>query len=829
MKRTRPLPATAALLAVLVASGCAASAATTPPPAAAPRAAAQDTAARQAPPAGGGAQQARSGPRPYAQVITARAQTRRGLFTTHMVDDRLYFEIPRAHLDKELLFIMRQVESSQQAGGFVGGGGTRIMIWSREGNHVLLRTRDYSVRADTTTAISRAVAGMTRGPVIGRFAIEAFSADSAPVVEVTSLFLTANPDVGGLSNVVRERSWIERVVPGDRTVDVQALQTGMIRAPTAPPTAPATSVTARFRWSMYRLPDAPMMPRLSDSRVGVISLTTIDYSRPEHRAESRRYIHRHRLEKRNPQAAISDPVEPIVYWIDAATPEWLRPWIKSGIEAWQPAFREAGFSNAIIGRFAPTPEEDPDWSNHTLGRSIVHWRPSTVANATGGQVVDPRSGEIIKGEVNMYHNVMSLLRDWYFIQVSPLDARARALQFPDSLMGKLVEYVVAHEIGHAIGFPHNMKASYTYHPDSLRSAAFLRRMSGHVSTLMDYSRFNYVAQPEDNIPVELLVPQIGPYDKYSVMWSYKPIPGARTPDDEWPTLDSWSRWQDTMPWLRWTTNDAPNDPGALTEAVGDMDAVYSTTLALRNLRRVMQSLVPVAERPGQNYDELRTLYGNAVSQWQRYMGHVAALIGGADTQERYGTGPRFEPVSRSRQQTAMRFLADQAFTTPTYFVEPELLRRIEPAGVLDRLRTAQGGVIRSLISRARLDRMVEYEALAGSASRAYTVADLMGDLRAAVWGELNRPSVAVDVYRRNLQRAYLEAADAELNPPRPPNAPATQPPPRVVSDTRPTLRGELQELDALAQRALARTTDPMTRMHLRDVRAEIQRILNPRP
>ena len=195
----------------------------------------------------------------------------------------------------------------------------------------------------------------------------------------------------------------------------------------------------------------------------------------------------------------------------------------------------------------PTPEQDPDWSNHTLGRSIIHWRPSTVANATGGQVVDPRSGEIIKGEVNMYHNVMNLLRNWYFIQVSPLDARGRSLQFPDALMGKLVEYVVTHEVGHSIGFPHNMKASHMYHPDSLRSVSFLQRMGGHVSTLMDYSRFNYVAQPEDNIPVELLIPQVGPYDKYSVMWAYKPIPGARTPDEEWTTLDGWSRWQDTMP------------------------------------------------------------------------------------------------------------------------------------------------------------------------------------------------------------------------------------------------------------------------------------------
>jgi hypothetical protein len=818
----RSLLSLAALGLLLGTAGCAARAATPPATTARP-AAAQDSAARPA----GAAAQAR-GPRPYAQVITSRAQTRTGLFKTHMVEDRLYFEIPRAELGKEMFLAARTVETSQQTGGFFGGGVNRVLTWNRDGNFIVIRSPDYSVRADSTEAISLATAGMTRGPVLARLAIETFGPDSAAVVEVTSLFLTTNPDFGGLSAVTRDRSWIDRVVPAERTVDVEATQTGMIRAPGAPQTAPAISTTARFRWSMYKLPEQPMMPRLSDSRVGINSFQRVDYGRPEHRAETRRYIRRFRLEKQNPSAAISDPVEPIVYWIDAATPDWLKPWIKSGIEAWNPAFREAGFSNAIIGRYAPSPEQDPDWSNYSLGKSIVYWRPSTVANATGGQTVDPRSGEIIKGEVNMYHNVMNLLRNWYFIQVSPLDPRGRALTLPDSLMGKLVEYVVAHEIGHSIGFPHNMKASHMYHPDSLRSEAFLRRMGGHVSTMMDYSRFNYVAQPEDNIPVDLLIPQVGPYDKYAVMWSYKPIPGARTPDEEWPTLDSWSRWQDTIPWLRWTTSDAPNDPGNVTEAVGDMDPVYSSTLALRNLRRVMESLIPVAEVPGQDYSQLRELYTNAVQQWQRYLGHVAAVIGGADTQERYGTGPRFEPVSRERQVAAMRFLRENAFTTPEMFVEPGILRRIEAEGVLTRLRTAQGNVIRSLVNSSRLERLVEYEALAGSSARAYTVADMLNELRAGVWTELSRPTVTVDVYRRNLQRAYLDAVDSQLNPPRPANLPPTAPTPRPVSDTRPTLRGELLEIDGMAQRALSRAGDAMTRMHLRDVRAEIDRILNPR-
>ncbi len=835
MKKNRRIPLSVPVLVTgLLLAGCASSSATpaaTPSPrvAAAPG---QAPGGGQRPP---GAQAPRTGPKPYAEVITAKAVTRRGMFTTHIQDEKLFFEIPRRELMKEMLLITRPVETTQQT-GFFGGGGSTVVLWERDGDHIILRERTYTVTADSGSTIRLAVAGMAKGPVVGRFAVESWGPDSAAVIEVTALYTTTNTDMSSLQNVQRDRSWIEKVVPSERNVEVEATQTGSVRAPGAPPTAPSQTVTARLHWSMMRLPEQAMMPRLHDKRVGFNSFTTLDYSRGEHRAVERRYIRRFRLEKKTPGAALSDPVEPIVYWIDAATPEWLKPWIKKGVDAWQVAFREAGFTNAIEGRYAPSPEEDPDWSNYALGTSIIYWRPSTIPNATGGQVVDPRTGEILKGEVNMYHNVMNLLRNWYFIQVSPLDPRGRTLSLPDSLMGRLVEYVVTHEVGHSIGFPHNMKASYAYHPDSLRSAAFLRRMGGHVPTLMDYSRFNYVAQPEDNIPVDLLVPQVGPYDKYAVQWGYGVIPGARTPDEEWPVLDRLSRIQDTVPWLRWTTADSPNDPGNLTEAVGDQNAVYSSTLALRNLRRVMASLIPVAERPGEDYTQLEELYTNAVQQWGRYMGHVAAVIGGADTQEKYGTGPRFTPVSRARQQAAMRFLTENAFATPAYFVEPAILGRIEAAGVLDRLRQAQGTVVQNLISKDRLDRLVEYEALAGSATRAYTVADLMGELRSAVWSELSGTRVAVDVYRRNLQRAYLEAVDRELNPPARPATPqgggpfgGGQPPrPRFESDTRPVLRGELRELDQLAETALNRAADGMTRMHLRDIRHEIDRILNPK-
>jgi hypothetical protein len=773
-------------------------------------------------------------PRPYGRVITSEARTVVGLFKAHRVGDRLFFEIPRTELAKEMLVISRTV-----AGSSAGGGGSRVVTWEREGNRILLRQQSFSVAADPSSSIHRAVSAMRVGPIIAAFNVESWGPDSTAVIDVTRLFTTNIAEFAAVTSPQQDRSFIEHVAAYPENVNVEATQTG-----SQPPAAGegggrggrggggAQTVTVRQHWSIMKLPEDPAPRRLHDARVGFGSVTYIDYSRPEHRAEELRYIRRFRLEKRNPGAEISDPVEPIVFWIDPATPDWLKPWVKSGIEKWQPAFREAGFSNAIVGRFAPEPEEDPNWSPYDARHSIIYWRPSTTQNATGGQQVDPRTGEILKAEVNMYHNVMNLLRNWYFTQVGPLDPRAQKLPLPDSLMGRLVEYVVTHEVGHAIGYPHNMKASAMYPADSIRSASFLRRMGGHVATLMDYSRFNYVAQPEDNIPPELLIPNVGPYDRFAVMWGHKPIAGARTPEEEWPTLDRWSRMQDTIPWFRFTTGDAPNDPAELTEAVGDEDAVKSNALGMKNLERVMKMLLPVAEQPGRDYSLLNELYSNAVSQWGRYNGHVAAVIGGANTQEKYGTGPRFEPVSEAKQREAVRFLNRNAFQVPAMFLDPAILRRIEAEGIVGRIRRAQAGVLNSLLSESRLNRLIEYEAVDRGG---YTVAELLADLRDGVWGELDDSRIQLDVHRRNLQRAYLEAIDRTLNPPPPTDPPAGGgggggggAPPRFESDVRPILRGHLVELDRVVQDAIPRAADGMTRLHLRDLHTEITRLLDPK-
>jgi hypothetical protein len=807
-------------------------------------------------------------PQPYARVVTRDARTKAGMFKVHRIGSRLLFEIPREQLNKDELLVT-EIAKTMLGSGYGGQAvSNRVYRWERRDNRVVLRGVSYEAMADSSMPEYRAVQDANVHPIIAAFNVESYGPDSSMVIDVSRLFTQPPAELGPGARVPgtvdATRSWIESATPFVDNVNVYSTLTlasagggggGRGGAPAPAGGRGATtnnnpSNTIVMSWSFHRLPDVAMMPRLCDDRVGYFSVRFTDYTDENNKVGTKCYITRYRLEKKDPNAALSEPVKPIVYYLDPATPKKWVPWLIKGIEDWRPAFEAAGFKNAIIGKEAPN---DPDWSPEDARYSVVRWLPSTTENASGPHVHDPRSGEIINAHIQFYQNVQHLQLSWYFTQAAAVDPRARKFPFPDSLMGRLLEYVLAHEVGHTLGFQHNMKASATYPVDSLRSVSFLRQY-GHTPTLMDYSRFNYLVQPEDNVPLDLLVPGIGPYDKWAVMWGYKPIP--RTPmvaqqgspsstarrdsyavaSQERAMLDEWAREQDKKPWLRFSTSDAAgSDPGEETEAVGDQDAVKATGWGIKNIKREMAYLIPATVTPTEGYDDLNTLYGRLIGQWRTELTHVTNIIGAAESQEKYGSqqGVRFVPVTRTRQQEAVHFLNENAFKTPTFFVDEDVLRRIEPSGEVARIFAAQSGILNSLLANAKLLRISEYESQAKNGN-GYSIPEVFSDVRRGLFSEL-ATGAKIDVYRRALQRAYIENLNVKINPP-PPSAAATgrggggggggrgnagpQLDPKM-SDIYPAVRAELRELDTDIRAAIGKTSDRMTHAHLEDLRHRI--------
>jgi hypothetical protein len=778
--------------------------------------------------------------KPYNQVITAGAVTDSGVFMVHRIGEKLFYEIPTAMFGRQFLMVADQrgtIRGVRYAGEEISN---RIVVWERMGNKVFLRIVSYAMRADSTQPVARAVRLSNIAPIIMSFDVASWhTPDSAAVIETTKLFTTdvAELNLRQLGMRVRRmdptRSVVDRARSFPRNVEVSALQTFEVDsvpgAAGGPPNRSLNSITMLMNYSMVLLPDRPMMARLCDDRVGYFSLSFENYDDDRVSGPRRCFIQRYRLEPRDPNAAVSDPIQPIVWYIDPATPAKWVPWLIKGVEMWEPVFRAAGFSNAITAKVAPA--DDPNFDLDDSRNSTIRWLPSTIENAYGPRLSDPRSGEIMNANIGFYHNITSLVEAWYWTQAGAADPRARTLPFPDSLMGLMVAYVATHEVGHSLGLRHNMVASTYFPVDSLRSKSFTCRMKGTSPSIMDYARYNYVAQPGDSA---CLMQGIGPYDYFAIDWGYRRIATAPSPDAERPILDSLARLQDAQPWDRWIGDGDPVDPRIITEALGD-DPVKASGYGVRNVKRLVPMLIPATTGDRlDNYDRLDDMYTELLSQWAREMNHVAVVVGGVYQFTKYAgqTGRVYQPVPRAKQAEAVQFLNDNVFTTPSFFFDPEILRRIEPTGFVERVRARQTAVLNLLFQDARLSRLAEQ---AATQPGSYTITDLFGDVRRGAFSEYAGGPLQVDNYRRNLQRAFVDQMErlisTPLVTPLPPgftpfpgfNAPAPRP-----ADARAQARLELVDLQGTLRAALPRAGDRTTRAHIVDLQARIDQILNPR-
>ena len=808
-------------------------------PAPAPSPTRQDTArSAAARPTGQGPTDA--APKPYGQVITAGAVTDSGVFIVQRIGEKLFYEIPPAMFGREFLMVADQrgtVRGVRYAGEEISN---RIVVWERMGNKVFLRIVSYAMRADSTQPVARAVRLSNIAPIIMSFDVASWhTPDSAAVIEVTKLFTTDVAELNLRQSGMRirrmdpARSVVDRARSFPRNVEVSALQTfevDSVPGPAgAPPNRSLNSITMLMNYSMVMLPDHPMMARLCDDRVGYFNLSFENYDDDRVSGPRRCFIQRYRLEPQDPNAAVSDPIQPIVWYIDPATPAKWVPWLIKGVEMWEPVFRAAGFSHAITARVAPV--DDPSFDLDDARNSTIRWLPSTIENAYGPRLSDPRSGEIMNANIGFYHNITSLVEAWYWTQAGGADPRARKLPFPDSLMGLMVAYVATHEVGHSLGLRHNMVASTYFPVDSLRSKSFTCRMKGTSPSIMDYARYNYVAQPGDSA---CLMQGIGPYDYFAIDWGYRRIPTAPSPDAERPILDSLARLQDAQPWDRWIGDGDPIDPRIITEALGD-DPVKASGYGVRNIKRLVPMLIPATTGDKlDNYDRLDDMYTELINQWAREMNHVAVVVGGVYQFTKYAgqSGRVYQPVPRAKQAEAVQFLNENVFAAPSFFFDPEILRRIEPTGFVERVRARQTAILNTLFQDARLSRLAEQQATDASA---YSIADLFGDVRRGAFSEFAGGAVRVDEYRRNLERAFVDQMErlisTPLVTPLPPGftpfAGFNPPPPRPA-DARAQARLELVDLQTTLRAALPRAADRTTRAHIVDLLARIDQILNPR-
>lgn len=800
----------------------------------------------------------KTGPKPYKDVITSKAVSSKGLMTVHKIEDKFFFEIGDSLIGREIMTVTRF--SKTAAGGGIFGGeevNRQVVRWEKgPENKLFLRSVTLVIAsADSTKPIFQAVQNSSADPIIGVFDIKSIRKDTSTVIEVTDFFKSDNQvfsidpirkQLLKITAIQADRSFVQHIRTYPINTEVRTTKTFSVVPPTVsispapqigrylPASRDAGVVTMEFNISFIELPKTPMRKRYFDPRVGYFANQYAVFGEESQKSDEEVFAVRWKLEpksqadaERQKRGELIEPKKPIVYYIDPATPQKWQKFLKAGVDDWQVAFEKAGWKNAIRGEFM---SEKDSMSLEDARFSAIRYFAADIQNAYGPNVHDPRSGEILESHIGWYHNVMRLLRNWYMIQTAASDSRARNKDFSDELMGQLIRFVSSHEVGHTLGLRHNMGASSATPVEKLRDKEWVAK-NGHTSSIMDYARFNYVAQPEDGVTD--FFPRIGDYDVWAIQWAYKYFPDAASAKEEKAILNGLTKEAVKDPRKRFGTEVSPFDPRYQTEDLSD-NAMKASDYGIKNLQRILPNLPEWSKENGESYKELAELYANVTGQYRRYIGHVTKNVGGIyDTPKTYDMeGSVYEVVPKAMQKDAVAFLNRQVFETPTWLLDKNILSKINPESGVEAIKAIQESALNNLLAGDRAVRLME----TGSASAAnYNLDELMTDLRTSIWSELATKKT-IDIYRRNLQKVFVEKVNSLLTPGM---ATVTYIPQgagygfetRSVdlkkTDLPSIARANLETLKNQIKAALPLTTDKMTKYHLQDVLQRIEIALNP--
>ena len=804
-------------------------------------------------------------PKPYNKVIDTTAVTQNGLITVHKMDNKYLYEISDSLLGSDIMTITRY--SKTPAGGGIFGGeeiNRQVVRWEKGlNNNILLRSITYVIMSpDADKPLAQAVKNSTSDPIIGNYDVLAYKKDESGkiigyVLDLTSTFdadvqtFSLDPIKKQMLNIVafqKDKSFISKVSSFPINTEIRSVKTFTTTPPristtptpqigvNLPSALDAGVITMEMNTSMILLPKTPMRKREFDARVGYFANQFGVFEEDSQKSETSVFAVRWRLEPKSPEDALKqkngeliEPLKPIVYYIDPATPDKWKKYIKQGIDDWQVAFEAAGWKNAIRGEYWP--ENDPTMSLEDARFSVLRYFAAEIQNAYGPNVHDPRSGEILESHIGWYHNIMSLLRNWYLIQTAAANPEARAKKFDDKLMGELIRFVSSHEVGHTLGLRHNMGASSATPVEKLRDKDFVAK-NGHTSSIMDYARFNYVAQPEDGVTD--FFPKIGDYDKWAIKWGYSYFADAKSEKAEKAILNEMTKEAYKNNRLWFGTETSPYDPRYQTEDIGD-NAMKASEYGIKNLKRILPNLVQWSSEKGESYSELDDLYSALTGQFRRYMGHVTKNVGGIyDSPKTYDmTGDQFVVVPKSIQKEAVTFLNNQLFNTPKWLLNQDVLSKINPESGVEAIKSMQDATLSSLLAGDRMVRLIETSSVSKDN---YSVDELITDLNKGIFSELKGAS-SIDMYRRNVQKLYVDKLIELLKPG---TATVRAVPVGVTygfstrrvnlsqTDLPSISRGQLNALKNDLKMSSARMSDRMSKYHVQDLISRISQALDPK-